>query len=511
MKTKSRVCVTKKLPALVNDDHSGSLSALLENMPGAVYCCRDDAEATVEFVSDTVHQITGYAADDLMSHRISWMQLVHPDDRIQVLQQIATAASTREPWSLEYRVRHARGEDRWVWDRGRGVFDNQGLVCLQGFVSDVTDRHHTQEQVRRSEERFRATFENAAVGIAHVGLDGRWLRVNERLARIVGYTSDELREKTFGDITHPDDLDADWAQVAMLIAGQIPNYSMEKRYFRKDGSTVWINLTVAMVRKPTGEPDYFISVVEDIELRKQAERALQERTAEAEQRAAQLRALTAELISAEDLERRRIAQLLHDHLQQLLVAARLSAQSAEADLPQGDTRDKLERVKGLIDDSICESRSLTTELSPSVLYNEGLMKALAWLRRWMREKHGLTVTVSCETEYEPADEQTRVLLFQSVRELLFNVVKHAGVCEAGVSVTAEDDRLRIVVTDRGRGFDPASVDDAATDRGFGHFAIRERLAMIGGHFKVRSFPGSGTHAELAAPLQLGTAGDTVAA
>lgn len=130
--------------------------------------------------------------------------------------------------------------------------------------------------LRDSERRFDATFEQAAVGMAQVAPDGRWLRVNRKLCEIVGYSRDELLALTFQDITHPDDLDIDLSLVRQVLAGEIGNYSLEERYLKKDGSVVWINLTVALVRKPDRSPDYFISVIEDIQQRKESERALAE-------------------------------------------------------------------------------------------------------------------------------------------------------------------------------------------------------------------------------------------
>ncbi len=130
-----------------------------------------------------------------------------------------------------------------------------------------------------SEQRFRATFEQAAVGIALVAPDGRWLRVNNKLCEIIGYSHDELMTKTFQDITYPDDLNADLTFVQQMLAGEIDSYSMEKRYICKDGSIVWINLSVALTRNPDATPDYFISVVENIQKRKQSEAALLESTA----------------------------------------------------------------------------------------------------------------------------------------------------------------------------------------------------------------------------------------
>jgi PAS domain S-box-containing protein len=119
-------------------------------------------------------------------------------------------------------------------------------------------------ELQENEQRFRATFEQAAVGIAHVAPDGRWLRVNQKLCDIVGYSREELLRKKFQDITHPHDLDADQEYVRKVLAGEIRTYDMEKRYIRKDGSPVWVNLTVSIVYQASGEPGYFISVLEDI-------------------------------------------------------------------------------------------------------------------------------------------------------------------------------------------------------------------------------------------------------
>ncbi len=142
---------------------------------------------------------------------------------------------------------------------------------------DITARKQTEEQLRASEALYHATFDYAAVGIAHVALDGRWIRFNDAVCRITGYSRDELNQKTFADITHPDDLAADWALAHRAAAGEIPGYSMEKRYVRPDGSAVWANLTVSVVRDAGGAAQHYISIIEDINARKRAEAALRER------------------------------------------------------------------------------------------------------------------------------------------------------------------------------------------------------------------------------------------
>ncbi|HYO66025.1 MAG TPA: ATP-binding protein [Archangium sp.] len=134
-----------------------------------------------------------------------------------------------------------------------------------------TSRGQAPDALDELLRHFQATFEQAAVGLAHVGTNGQWLLVNARLCDIVGYPYQELMGLTFQDITHPDDLAADLKQLQQVLAGEISAYSMEKRYFRKSGEIIWVNLTVSLVRKPDGAPDYFISVIEDISRRHRAE------------------------------------------------------------------------------------------------------------------------------------------------------------------------------------------------------------------------------------------------
>ncbi len=139
------------------------------------------------------------------------------------------------------------------------------------LFDDITAQKQAQQELLRSEERFRYTFDKAAVGIAHVTQDGRFLRINERFCQIVGYSEAQMLTKTFQEITHPEDLIQDKRYVQDLLAGKLQTYNMEKRYFRKNGSIVWVLLTVSLMRDEEGQEDYFISVVEDITEFKKAE------------------------------------------------------------------------------------------------------------------------------------------------------------------------------------------------------------------------------------------------
>ncbi len=133
-----------------------------------------------------------------------------------------------------------------------------------------------EQETKEGDEQFRAVYDQAAVGIARISTDGRWLTVNQKVCDIVGYSQEELLKKTFQDITHPDDLNLDLDFVHQVLAGEIKTYSMEKRYFRKDGSIVWVNLTVSLVPEADGRPNFFISVIEDISAKKETIRKLQD-------------------------------------------------------------------------------------------------------------------------------------------------------------------------------------------------------------------------------------------
>ena len=231
------------------------------------------------------------------------------------------------------------------------------------------------------------------------------------------------------------------------------------------------------------------------------EQRVAERTAEAERRAGQLRALAADMTLAEQRERRRLAQVLHDHLQQILVAAKMRVSLAGRKVEDPALAQSLRHISELLDQSIAESRSLTVELSPPVLYDRGLGGGLEWLARHFQERHQLQVFVDADAEAEPAEEASKVLLFQAAREMLFNTVKHAHAQAVQIRLTRRNgDCLHLLVSDDGQGFDASATNQGSTLGGFGLFSIRERLAVVGGSLEIVSAPGQGTQMVIELPL-----------
>jgi len=222
--------------------------------------------------------VIGCRPEDLPCELSQSHFFIAPEDTNRVIGDYTRAmASRRDTYSTEYRGSCELSSAKFFRSDTRILYNTDGApVRILGVTQDITDRRIAEEALRESEDRFRRTFENAEVGMAHVALDGQWLRVNHRLCEITGFTHEELRTKTFGDLTHPEDLEADWAQARRLLAGEITTFSMDKRYIRKNGSIVWVALTSSLARRPDGEPDYFIGVIRDITVRRQAEEALRE-------------------------------------------------------------------------------------------------------------------------------------------------------------------------------------------------------------------------------------------
>ncbi|HIK29278.1 MAG: PAS domain S-box protein [Oscillatoriaceae bacterium SKW80] len=213
---------------------------------------------------------------------------------VKIIQKKNTAKEAEEALKI------ANESQEMQIDQRTAVLKN----IIKQLLQQIRERQKIETQLRDSEQRFRAIFDQAAVGISQVGLDGRWLMVNQRLCDIVGYSASELLQSKFQDITHPDDIAADCEYKRQLLAGEISSYSMEKRYIRKDGSIVWVNLSVSLVSDTSpiknqdstdslhylqSVPKYFISVIEDISDRKAAEQALAESEAKLRKQATQLK------------------------------------------------------------------------------------------------------------------------------------------------------------------------------------------------------------------------------
>ena len=234
-----------------------------------------DERGVVETFNSAAEQLFGYNAEEVVGQNVK--MLMGEPHNLEHDGYLANYKRTGQAKIIgigrEVEGRRKDGS-KFLMDLGISEFMRGERGCFTGVVRDITERKQAEQSLRESEERFRATFASTPVGIAHVALDGRWLRFNDAICTVTGYEREKLATLTFAEITHPDDVKADWALSRRLLAGEIAVYSIEKRYLREDGDTVWVNLTVSLLRDANGAPVNFISVVEDITARIASEAAL---------------------------------------------------------------------------------------------------------------------------------------------------------------------------------------------------------------------------------------------
>ncbi len=266
------------------------------------------------------------------------------------------------------------------------------------------------------------------------------------------------------------------------------------------GTTYW-NWDLTPLLDEQGNVELLLLAMEDVTRRHQAQRQLATLNCQLRRRADQLQAMALEIHQAEQRERRRLAILLHDNLQQSLAGAKLSLTAARKRARDTAVKDSLSQVDNLLSDSMEASRVLAMDLSPPIVYEADLAAALEWLGRQMKSMHGVSVEVRVEETLAEPVEPLRVFLFTAARELLLNVARHSQAQHASVRLAGRGDSVELTVADKGTGFDPAAIRTAGgSSGGFGLFSIAQRVDLLGGSLTIDSAPGRGSTVVLTAPL-----------
>ncbi|MFO1372346.1 MAG: diguanylate cyclase [Candidatus Competibacteraceae bacterium] len=251
------------------------LATLLSNLPGMVYRCRNNREWAMEFVSEGCLELTGYAAAEFMDDQaVVYRQLIHRDDQAAVGKQIQVALRDRERFQLSYRIITAAGEERWVWERGYGVFGEQGeLLALEGFVTDITERKQTEELLKLSESRYRAIVEGQTELICRFLPDGKLTFVNDAYCRYFDKSREELLATGFMPMIPEED----WPYVAIQMTAcnaANPINIHEHRVIRPGGAVRWVQWTDQAILNEEGDLIELQSIGRDVTDQRQAEEAL---------------------------------------------------------------------------------------------------------------------------------------------------------------------------------------------------------------------------------------------
>ena len=522
-------------------------SALFKSFPLGISVT--DANGRLVETNEAAVRLLGVSEDAHTGRRIDGAEwrVIRPDGSTMPPEEYASVRALKERRrieNVEMGVDRGDGTVAWISTTAAPLdLEGYGVVVVYGDISarrraelalDAA-RHRSDSEQRR----FDAVMDAVPIGMAILDARNEMVTCNRAYERMWGGTLRTVhsiadladfhaRYVATGQTVGPEQ----WAPVQALRHG-VAIIGQEIEVQRPDGTRAVVLSSAAPIFEPGGSIVGSAVAIQDITSRVEAERALTEsqaalrqanlelttanerlrlangllearvslRTADLERRTTQLRALAAELTRAEERERRRVAQLIHDQLQQLLVAARLNLEVARRQHPSVELQEDLQKADELLEESITIARTLTADLSPSVLFRSGLPAGLQWLCRWVARTHGLEVDLDMDGHADVASEETRIALFGAARELLFNVVKHAQVGRAELRLALSgDDVIEISVRDEGVGFEARA--ESASDElgaGFGLFSLRERLALLGGRLEIESALQHGSRVTIRVP------------
>ncbi len=502
---------------------------LVENINDVMYST--DKSGIMTYINPVIESVIGYRPSEIIGR--SFTEFIYEEDLPRIMNQFQKVISGHiEP--SEYRLSTKSGQIRWVRSSSRPILMGEDTIGLQGVLTDITERKSAEEALWRSEERFQQIVQLLPLPISIIDLGGRYAYVNKKFTEVFGYTLEDIPtgkdwfRKAYPDPAYRRRVISAW-KLDLERSGEYRARPREFKVVCKDGT-----VRDVMFRPVSMDNAKQFIIYEDLteykrskeELKKhrdQLEQLVADRTGElrktnqqleeevrerkrAEQRLLihqrKLRALASSLSLAEERGRRHISMEVHDRIGQSLAFAKIQLGMLLKSTPSDSFRKALDEVIKLVDEAIIDTRFLVAELSPPILYDLGFVPALEWLTQRMQKRYGIFLDLEDDGEPKHLSNEVRVLLFQSVRELLANVVKHAQAQRAKVSIARSGDHIRVEVNDDGVGFNPAEQRlGAGKDDRFGLFSIRERLQPLGGDLTILSTPGQGTQVTLLGPLE----------
>lgn len=470
------------------------VGTLLHNLPGVVYRCRNDPDWTIERLSDGVRELTGFSREELIGPgEPTWADLIHPGDREQVWRDVQSALERSRPFQLRYRIRARGGEEKWVWEQGRGVRTAVGeAFALEGYVFDITDWREARREADRLESVLRAGLAAMPDAVFVVRHPERVVTACNRAAEeVFGYAAEEM-EGASTEMLHVDRESFErFDERAGRALEDEGIFRGEFRMRRKDGSTFPTEHSVILVEAGGGEAERAVSIVRDISDRKRRQRDL-ERSRDL------VRRYAGRITEARERERAELAHEVHDELGQSLTALKmkltdLRRNAAGGDLPGEELEDGLD----LLDETLEQVRNLSSSLRPGTLDQLGLVDALAELVDRFDRRTGIEASFASTAGRVDLGPDRGIHVYRVVQEALTNVARHADADRVRVRLRPGDGRLVARVLDDGSGLEG---DPPEASGGFGILGMRERARLLDGDLTVEDRDGRGTVVRLAVPL-----------
>lgn len=450
-------------------------------------------EGKVTLVNKKGCEILGYHESEIIGK--SWFDTFLPEQNREQVKEVFNKLMAGEIEAAEYfenPVLTRDGEERLLAWHNTILRDNLGNIT--GTLSsgeDITERMQAETAMKKSSIIIDSTTD----AVVTTDISGNITFWNKGAEIIYGYRKEEAIGKPVSILYKDKDLHVLESMIADLMEGNdIPG--IEATCIGKNQQDIEILLSLTSIKDENGNIIEFVGITKDITERKKAQQKLLDYQM-------QLKSLASELLLAEERERRRIAAGVHDDIGQQLALAKLELQSIKTTISEPDISASICHACELIDKGIEDSRSLAFDLSNPVLYEVGFTAAVeSLLSEQMTQKSGIKTDFQTKTHKLNLSQDTSVVLFQSVREILTNVIKHANANHVKVSIDGYDHEIRIIIEDDGAGFDLSKLQSPDKKKGgFGLFNVKERLEYLSGSFDIESKPGCGTRVIMVVPQE----------
>lgn len=473
------------------------LEVITNNLPGAIvqFKMSPDGSDELIYVSKGAYMIWGIDANEAMEDNQKFWKQIDSAYLEKVEKSIKTSFESLIPWHVEFKTKLPNKTAKWIEAIGIPRKLRDGSVIWDSIMLDITSRKLIEEQLQESKALLEKTINSLNEVVLVIDPENRKiLLVNAAVEKMFGYKPSEV----IGNNTKMLHINREkyeaFANIGEPILEEHGTFHTEFQMKHKDGSIIETENIVTSIKNENNWYSGVVSVIRDITVRKNNEKKLREYQQS-------LRNLTTELSLAEEKQRKEIAANIHDHLSQLLVISKIKVSDLKNDEKSEKRQLKLSSIINHISEALENSRRITYDLSPPILYEMGLVETMYWLTEKIEGENNIKVQFKTNIETIALPESTLIFMFRSIQELLYNAIKHACASSIITEFHFANNLLSVLVKDDGKGFNLLEMDKKkSATKSFGLFAVKERIKNLGGKFSIKSKEGKGTEAKIDIPI-----------
>lgn len=453
-----------------------------------------DTEGNIEYVNPKFSELTGYSAEEVIGKNPKILKTgVTSESEYKRLWDTITKGET---WVGEFVNKKKNGElYRESATISPIIDDNNNITNFLAIKEDITKKKEMINDLMEREEKYRTLTQNLNVGVyrSTPGKNGKFIEANPAFLKMFEFRSKSELERWRVIDFYPDSIELKSLEEKLTSKGFLINEEVELR--KKDGTRFPASISATAAKDESGKIIHYDGIIEDItEEKKVREDILTYQS--------NLKSLTNELLVTEEEAKRRLAMTLHDKLLQSLVLANFKSSELNKKVEKSEHKKIISEISGFLEDAINESRNITYELSPPVLYEMGLIPAISWKLDEIEKNNKIKTSLTDQSTSYELDEKEQIILYRTINELLQNVIKHSKAKEVNVSFKQFTNDYRITVSDDGSGFDLEAIrEKAVSHKKFGLFSIMERIKFIGGEVIINTEPNKGTKAVINLPIK----------